>query len=229
MNQKTIFGIVITCIVIVIIGGVYLAFSNSSGENWTLDSQTPNQVDGSAKSIVIYFSVPETDSPNNMTQDEENSTVVVDGEVLGNTEYVARLIREKTESDIFRLEPADAYPTNHDQLLRRAQEEMQNDERPALKEDIDISSYDTIYIGYPIWNADLPPIIHTFLESHDFDGKTIVPFCTHGGSGLSGTTNTLAELLDGATVIRNGFELYRSNMEDAPDAVDTWLSEIGSI
>lgn len=227
MNKKTITGIIIALIIIVIIGVVYFASSQGGGENRVLDNQTPNKIDGNAKSLVVYFSVPETDDLDNMTQDEENSTVVVDGEVLGNTEYVARLISEQTDSDLFRLEPVTPYPTNHEDLLRKAQEEMQNDERPEIKDPIDISEYETIYISYPVWNADLPPIINTFLENNDFDGKTVIPFCTHGGSGLAGTPSTIAEKLDNADVILNGFELYRSDMESAPEEVDSWLSDIG--
>lgn len=164
-----------------------------------------------------------------MTRDEDNSVVVVDGRVLGNTEYVASLISEKTNSDLFRLEPVNAYPTNHGQLLSRAREEMDNNERPELKEKIDITPYDKIFVGYPIWNADLPPIINTFLENNDFNGKTIIPFCTHGGSGLSGTPSRIKNKLSGANVITNGFSLSRTNMETAPKEVESWLKEIGEL
>lgn len=204
------------CVVVAIVAVVYfLSSSTSSGENRILENQTPNIIKEDSRSLVVYFSVPETDDPNNMTRDEENSTVVIDGKMLGNTEYVATLISERTNSDLFRLEPVEAYPTNHQDLLRRAQEEMQNDVKPELKENIDISNYDVIFIGYPIWNADLPPIINTFLENNDISGKTVIPFCTHGGSGLSRTPQTIKNKLNNATVITNGFEIYRTNMEDS--------------
>ena len=226
MNKKTIIGSLVVIVLVIIIGVVYFISSNKE-DNKTLENQTQNKIDKNSKSLVVYFSVPETDNPNNMTRDEDNSVVVVDGKVLGNTEYVANLISEKTNSDLFRLEPKDAYPTDHQQLLARARKEMQNNERPALKKEIDISTYDTIFIGYPIWNADLPPIINTFLENNDFSGKTVVPFCTHGGSGLSGTPQTIKTELKEAKVITNGFEIYRLNMEEASNEVDTWLKELG--
>ena len=216
------------CVVVAIVAVVYfLSSSTSSGENRILENQTPNIIKEDSRSLVVYFSVPETDDPNNMTRDEENSTVVIDGKVLGNTEYVATLISERTNSDLFRLEPVEAYPTNHQDLLRRAQEEMQNDVKPELKENIDISNYYVIFIGYPIWNADLPPIINTFLENNDFSGKTVIPFCTHGGSGLSRTPQTIKNKLNNATVITNGFEIYRTNMEDSPSEIEAWLNEVG--
>ena len=216
------------CVVVAIVAVVYfLSSSTSSGENRILENQTPNIIKEDSRSLVVYFSVPETDDPNNMTRDEENSTVVIDGKMLGNTEYVATLISERTNSDLFRLEPVEAYPTNHQDLLRRAQEEMQNDVKPELKENIDISNYYVIFIGYPIWNADLPPIINTFLENNDFSGKTVIPFCTHGGSGLSRTPQTIKNKLNNATVITNGFEIYRTNMEDSPSEIEAWLNEVG--
>lgn len=216
------------CVVVAIVAVVYfLSSSTSSGENRILENQTPNIIKEDSRSLVVYFSVPETDDPNNMTRDEENSTVVIDGKVLGNTEYVATLISERTNSDLFRLEPVEAYPTKHQDLLRRAQEEMQNDVKPELKENIDISNYDVIFIGYPIWNADLPPIINTFLENNDFSGKAVIPFCTHGGSGLSRTPQTIKNKLNNATVITNGFEIYRTNMEDSPSEIEAWLNEVG--
>jgi len=232
MNKKSIIGIVAIVLVMAIVGVIYFNSSNnnsggSSNYNKELENQTPNKVEGTSKSLVVYFSVPETDNAENMTRDEDNSVTVVDGKVLGNTEYVANLISEKTNSDLFRLEPVDAYPTNHQALLKRAAEEMESNARPEIKDQINISDYDTIFIGYPIWNADLPPIIYTFLENNDFNGKTIIPFCTHGGSGLSGTPTTIKNKLSDATVITNGFELSRSNMESADSKVTSWLEEIG--
>lgn len=118
MNKKTILGIVIACIAVIIVGVVYFISndSNLSDENNVVD-QTTNKVDKNSKTLVVYFSQPETDKIDNMTEDEENSTVVVDGKVFGNTEYVANLISEKINADLFRLEPVNAYPTDHEKLL----------------------------------------------------------------------------------------------------------------
>lgn len=86
--------------------------------------------------VVVYFSMPETTSPDNMTQEEDNSVVVIDGEVLGNTQYVAYVIQENTGADIFRIEPKTPYPTDHDTLVDLAAEEQDNDARPAIKDSI---------------------------------------------------------------------------------------------
>lgn len=145
-----------------------------------------------SKSLVVYFSMPETTDPENMTTEEENSVVVIDGEVLGNTQYVAYIIQEHTGSDIFRIEPEVPYPTDHSTLVDLASGEKAAGARPAIAGSIsDLEQYDTIFLGYPNWWGDMPMILYTFLDTYDFSGKTIVPFNTHGGSGFSDTIATI--------------------------------------
>ncbi len=180
------------------------------------------------KSLVVYFSMPETDNPQNMTREEENSTVVINGKVLGNTQYVAQLIQEMTGGDIFRILPQKPYPTDHHTLVDLAREEQKQDARPIIAGTLEApEAYDTIFIGYPNWWGDMPMILYTFLEQYDFSGKTLVPFCTHGGSGFSSTIQTIQAKQPGATVIRDGYSLSRSRMERAPSGVAEWLKEIG--
>lgn len=106
--------------------------------------------DGEASMLVVYFSMPETTDPDNMTQEEANSTVVIDGQVLGNTQYVACLIEEYTGADIFRIEPEIPYPTDHDTLVDLALEEQNSHARPALAAQVEnIEDYDVIFLGYP--------------------------------------------------------------------------------
>ncbi len=180
------------------------------------------------RSLVAYFSMPETDKPGNMTREEENSTVVVDGKVLGNTQYVAELIQQMTGSDIFRILPQKPYPVNHRALVDLAKEEQEQNARPAIANSIVApESYGTIFIGYPNWWADMPMIMYTFLEQYDFSGMTIIPFCTHGGSGLSGTVSSIQKKQPQAKVVRTAFCLSRSRMEEAPESVAKWLKKIG--
>ena len=180
------------------------------------------------KPLIVYFSMPETDNPQNMTREEENSTVVINGKVLGNTQYVAQLIQEMTGGDIFRILPQKPYPTDHRTLVDLAREEQEQDTRPVIVGKIEAPEvYDTIFIGYPNWWGDMPMILYTFLEQYDFSGKTLIPFCTHGGSGFSRTIRTMQDKQPGATVIRNGYSLSRSRMERAPSGVAGWLKEIG--
>ena len=92
-----------------------------------------------------------------------------------------------------------------------------------------MEDYDVIFLGYPIWWSDMPMAVYTFLESSDFSGKTIIPFCTHEGSGLSSTDSSIAEICTGADVL-DGLEMRGSVAQNSQDealtAVTDWLDKI---
>lgn len=174
----------------------------------------------------MYFSQPETDNPDNMTQEEDNSTVIIDGKVLGNTQYMAKVIAENTNSDLFRIEPEKPYPTDHKTLVDLASEEQSHKARPAIKNKIEnLDKYDTIYIGYPNWWGDMPMILYTFFENYDFSGKNIITFNTHGGSGFSNTVNTIRSLEPNANVTE-GLSISRTRIQDAEDEIVEWVNEL---
>lgn len=126
-----------------------------------------SQSDTSQNTLVVYFSMPETTNSENMTEEEDNSTVVIDGEVMGNTQYVAMEIQEKMNADIFRIEPETSYTTNHEKLVDIASQEQEENARPAIKDKIsDFEQYDTIFVGYPIWWSDLPMIMYSFFDEY---------------------------------------------------------------
>ena len=111
----------------------------------------------------------------------------------GNTAIVAEIIAAQTGGELFEIKTVNAYPENYEECTEIAQSEKSEKARPELAESIDnLDSYDTIYLGYPIWWGDMPMAVYTFLESNDFAGKTIISFCTHAGSGLSGTVENLS-------------------------------------
>jgi flavodoxin len=133
-------------------------------------------------------------NPNNMNKEEELSTVVINGEVLGNTQYAARVIQENTGADIFRIELKTPYPTNHKEQEAISTKEKNQNSRPVIAAKVgNIEQYDTIFLGYPNWWADMPMIVYSFLEEYDLSGKTIVPFVTNGGSGFSDTINAISK------------------------------------
>lgn len=153
------------------------------------------------------------------------SRVAVDGEVLGNTQYIAQLIQQETGGELFRIETVQEYPGSHDPLLEYAWNERAENARPELSSQIEnLDSYDVIFLGFPNWNADLPMPVYTFLEAYDFAGKTIVPFTTHGGSGFSRTIQTIMELQPEASVIENGLSISRNSVPDAQGDVTEWVA-----
>lgn len=240
MNKRAMIGIVaVILIAIVGVGGHFLLNGKSNTPTKTTEPEEKVTVgDGNTKidangkkALVVYFSVPETDdAKKKMTTEEENSAIVVDGKVLGNTQYAAMLISENTGADIYRIEPKTPYTTNHKDLIDRASKEQDEDARPEIKDKIsNFDDYDIIYVGYPICWSDMPQIMYTFFELYDFSWKTVIPFSTHGGSGLAGTVSTIKNKLSSATVEENAFTMSRNNMERVPKEIEAWLKEIGTI
>ncbi|MFF1255033.1 flavodoxin [Pseudarthrobacter sp. NPDC058329] len=181
----------------------------------------------SNRTLVVFFSVPETDNPENMTPAEENSTHVVNGEVLGNTQYVAQLIAAGIGANTFRIETAEELPLTHSVLEDLAKDWQDSGARPPLASQIpNLGEYDTVFVGYPIWWYDLPMPMHTFFAENDLTGKTVIPFNTHGGSRLSGTVEVITELLPGATVNTNALTITHTDMDSAPTEVDAWLKTL---
>ena len=120
----------------------------------------------------------------------------------GNTHIIADMIAEQTGGDTFEIAAVTPYPDSYDECTAVAQREKNENARPELTAEVDnMADYDVIFLGYPIWWGDMPMAVYTFLESYDFSGKTIVPFCTHAGSGLSGTVGNIKAACPGTTVL----------------------------
>ena len=191
------------------------------------DSEQGDSAAASSNILIAYFSVPETDGVDAVAG---ASRVVVDGEVLGNTQYIAQLIQQQTGGDLFRIETVQEYPGSHDPLLEFAYNERAEGARPELAAQMEnLDSYDIIFLGYPNWNADLPMPLYTLLEQTDLSGKTIVPFTTHGGSGFSRIIQTIQELQPNATVVSDGLSISRNSVAQAEGDVASWVSGLGLI
>jgi flavodoxin len=121
----------------------------------------------------------------------------------GNTAIMAALIAELTGGDLFEITTVTPYPEDYATMLRVAQEEIDTDARPELASQVEnMADYDVIFIGYPIWHGRMPQAIHTFMESHDLIGKTVIPFNTHEGSGQSGTQSVIENALPDSMVLQ---------------------------
>ncbi len=131
---------------------------------------------------------------------------------------VARMIAQALGSDLMEIDPVQPYPTSYDETVTRFKKERATKARPEVKVDKSIKDYDLIFIGYPIWGGEIPPPVYTWLEANDWKGKTIVPFSTSGGSGLSSTPSDMRKTATGAEV-RRGFTVYGSEAQHSPDTV----------
>ncbi len=142
----------------------------------------------------------------------------------GNTQVVAEQIRELTGADIFRLETIKEYPLDYTECTQEAKEEFTSKARPALKADIDISGYSTIYLGWPCWWGTYPMCVATFLEAHDWAGKTVIPFTTHEGSGFGAGLRDLRAALPSATV-KNGLSVQGSKVGGARRQIENFVTD----
>ena len=169
----------------------------------------------SGKALVVYFSVPET------------SRLVADGKLQGNTEYVATVISEATDGDLFEIKTVHTYPGTHKELIDAAKKESDEDARPALATHIkNLDEYDVVFVGFPNWWYDMPQPLYTFFDEYDFSGKTVVPFCTHGGSRFSDAIKTIREMEQGTTVL-DGYAIARDRVAGSQDGILNWIEKMG--
>ena len=142
----------------------------------------------------------------------------------GNTETVANMIAEETRGNLFAIVPETPYPEEYSACTTVAQQEQNDNARPALATHVEnMDEYEVIFVGYPIWWGTMPMMLFTFLEEYDFNGKTIVPFCTSGGTGLGRSVSDIRTLCPDATVA-DGFTVSGSSAATAQDRVADWIA-----
>ncbi len=149
----------------------------------------------------------------------------------GNTAKLAKVIAEQTGAELFEIVPVVDYPHSYDECLEVATAEHREDARPEYVGDVENwEQYDTIFIGYPIWWGEIPNIVYTFMENHDFAGKTVIPFNTHEGSGQSHSQRDIERTLPDASVLK-GLAVRGATAQNDADAtakaVSDWLSGLG--
>lgn len=198
--------------------------SNQSGLP-SQENPVPTAVNSNhGKALVAYFSVPETDG---VDASSGASRVSVGGKMMGNTQYVASVISEATGGKLFEIKTTHTYPGSHKALIDAAKVETDNNARPKLATHIEnLKNYDVVFIGFPNWWYDMPMPLYSFFDEYDFSGKTVIPFCTHGGSRFSDAIKTIRELEKDATVL-DGYAIARDRVPESKDGVLKWLDRIG--
>ena len=210
-------------------GGGQTPATSPAAESETGNTTAPSGKTGSdgadapseSKALVVYFS----------RTGEQYTVGVIE---KGNTAIVAEMIAEKTGADLWEVLPADDhYPMTYSALTDVAKREQSEKARPAYKGTApELSGYDTVFIGAPVWWGDWPMIMYTFFEQNRdaLSGKTLIPFSTHEGSGLSGFDRKLGSAIPGAAVGR-GLAVRgndaQNNRGAARDSVNAWLDGLG--
>ncbi len=201
-------------IVMGFMGQTALASDNSSAQSRTL---------------IIYFSQPEEMKADAVDGFSGASVLQKNTPETGSTQFLAQMIQKQTQGDLFRIETATPYPRQHDALLRVAEKEQQTNARPSLKTPLpDLSDYDTIYVGYPIWWYTMPMVIYSLFEQNDFAGKTVIPFTTHGGSRLADSLQEISRMQPQAKLITRALSISRNDISDpdVPTQVEQWVKQV---
>lgn len=145
---------------------------------------------------------------------------------VGNTEKAADMLAEIAGGTLLRLEQTVPYSDNYNECIAQAKKDLNSNARPAVSNlPDDIGQYDEIYLGFPNYWGTMPMAVYTFLEKYDFAGKTIHPFCTHEGSGLSNTVKDIQRAAKGAEVT-NGLAIHGSETDNARPGLEKWVSEV---
>ena len=144
----------------------------------------------------------------------------------GNTALVARKIAMRREGDLFEIRPAEAYPEDYEETVAQAEREREAGYEPPLAETVpDITDYDTVFLGFPIWGMTPPPVIRSFLSQHDLSGRTIIPFITHGGYGVGASLDVVASRAPSARLVE-GFSMEGEQERRVVNRVEDWLGDL---
>lgn len=209
MKKRIMMLVLGIAVIMVAIFGIFTYLNNNQNESQDTNETVSNEsktddvnIENMGNTLILYFSMS------------------------GNTETVANYIHEEIGGDIVKLETVQTYPEDYDELVDYAREERRDNTRPELETAIEnIEQYDTIFLGYPNWWGDMPMPIYSFLDQYDLSNKTIAPFITHGGSGLSGTPANIANEEPDA-VVTEGLAINGDDVDDCQDEVNEWLDEL---
>ena len=192
------------------------AFSSEPAESL---SSTPEK----ERILIAYFTWAENmvvEGPSAVDVDATTSASVL---LPGNAAKLAGWIQQEAGGDLFSIVVVEPYSSDYDECLDRAADEKAQNARPELQNHVeDMSQYDVVFLGFPNWWASIPMPIATFLEEYDFAGKTIVPFCSHGGGRFGQSLTAIAELAPDA-VMCEGLAINYSGGASMPEDVADWL------
>lgn len=182
---------------------------------------------GSPRILIAYFTWADNtvvEDPDTLDVDATTSASVL---APGNTAKIADWIQQEVGGDLFPIVVTKPYSSDYDECLDRAADEKANNARPELANHVEgMEDYDIVFIGFPNWWYTLPMPVLSFVDEYDFSGKTVVPFCTHGTGGLSGTIRDLTAALPDDVTILDAIGVYRPDVDSSRPAVQDWIKKL---
>ena len=179
--------------------GIRLVRNAVNGTGTIISAQTDKETEAGGKVLIAYFSWG------------------------GNTRGIAEEIQSQTDADLFEIELVTPYSDDYNTVLDQAQHDQNIQARPKIKDQVeDFEQYDTVILGYPNWWASIPMPIASFLEEYDFSGKTIIPFCSHGGGRFGQSLTAIAKLAPDA-VMGEPLSVHYSGGGSLPEDITAWL------
>ena len=223
MNKKIIIGIIaVIAILAVIIGAV--ALNNNSNNN---------QISSNGENLTLDENASRENNPTENEQ-ENNNLANTDKKILiayfsnsGNTETMAKEVQNQVGGDLFEIKRKKEYSSSN--LTDEAKTEIENKERPELADKIsNIDEYDVVFVGYPVWWHSTPAPVNSFLESYDLSGKTVIPFCTSGGSDIEETIDSFKSSCNSSKILE-GLTLSGSsaNSDNGKTKIKNWITNLG--
>ena len=194
-------------------------------DGYMVNSDGAWTVNGAVQTMAVAAGYAGTRVPMLETDSDETKILIAYFSKTGTTEEAAREIQETAGGDLFEITVADQYPSSYQSTVDRARRELDQNARPELSSRVEnMEDYDVILLGYPIWWHTAPMAVNTFLESYDLTGKTILPFCTSGGSGIEESMPDIQRLGQsrGASV-GSGLTANSLNREE----ITQWLTQNG--
>ena len=187
---------------------------NAAGNNQSATDNNDNEMEQKSKALVVFFS-------------HAGDNYSVGNIEVGNTKIVADYISEITGADQFEIVTHKYDGMAYTPLIKLAQEEADKGELPPYEGDApDVSQYDTVFIGGPVWWGTYPQVMFTLFRDINLDGKTVIPFTTHEGSGLASCVSDVKEAFPGATV-KGEFSIYGHEVRTGRAKVEKWLKKLG--
>ena len=160
------------------------------------------------------------------SQRARSNTLVAYFSRSGNTRVIAGTLQRALEADLFEIEPLRPYPEDYEQTVEQARQERDRGYEPPLKARAPgVAAYDTVFLGFPIWGETAPPVIRSFLQTHDLAGKTLRPFITHGGYGLGNSLTVLQKHVPTAR-IETPFSMEADQERRTLEQVNGWLGRL---